>query len=229
MSSSNKSGHNNSWNVYVLCVGWNLSSRSVYSKDFQKEHQLSLTAGEDEAQRQKMSCPSLRRMRHHAQVSNSTPSCPVVGRDDSIRFTLSAWINRRQGTTDPELNCGTLDREGELSSRDRRAHPGHRIPEALWSSPWTSWAGPARTILAADEQGMVGALDLPPLKTPIPQPCFSSEQLVSPFPSAVSPLPFHLLRFYFSSQVLLFSCFPFLRGLLQVACFSLLLLCLAFL
>lgn len=36
------------------------------------------------------------------------------------------------------------------------------------------------------------------------QPCFSSEQLVSPFPSAISPLPFNLFYFYFSSQVLLF-------------------------
>lgn len=213
----------------VLCVGWNLSSRSVHSKDFQKECQPSLTAGEDEAQREKMSCPSLRRTRHHAQDSDSTPPRPVVGRDDSIRFTLSALINRRQGTTDPELNCVPwTERENSLPGTAGLI-PGYRIPEALCSSPWTAWAGPARTILAADEQRMVGALDLPPLKTPIPQPCFSSEQLVSPFPSAVSPLPFHLLRFYFSSQVLLFSCFPFLRGLLQVACFSLLLLCLALL
>lgn len=137
----------------VLCVGWSLSSRSVHSKDFQKEHQPSLTAGEDEAQREKMSRPSLRRTRHHAHVSDSTLPRSMVGRDDSIRFRLSALINRRQDTADPELKCGTLDREGERSSRDPRAHPRPQNPRSTpiismdildWTCqdhPGCRWAG----------------------------------------------------------------------------------------
>lgn len=53
------------------------------------------------------------------------------------------------------------------------------------------------------------------------QPCFSSEQSVSPFPSAISPLPFNLFYFYFSSQVLLFCAFRFFSGLFIDFCTSL--------
>lgn len=44
------------------------------------------------------------------------------------------------------------------------------------------------------------------------QPCFSTEQLVSPSLSAISPLPFNLFHFYFSSQVL-FCALGFFSGL----------------
>lgn len=61
------------------------------------------------------------------------------------------------------------------------------------------------------------------------QPCFSTEQLVSPSLSAISPLPFNLFHFYFSSQVL-FLCswllqWPFYRFPRFPLLFSCLLFC----
>lgn len=80
--------------------------------------------------------------------------------------------------------------------------PGHRIPEALRSSPRTSWTGPARTSLAADEQGMVGALDSLPLKTPILQPVSLQSNWLVPF-----LLPFHPFLFIFFIFIFHLKCF----------------------
>lgn len=226
MSSSNKPGHNNTWNVYsALCWMKSLSSRLVHSKDCQSEHYLQFTAEEVEAQSETMGCLRLRRTRHHAWVSDSAP-CSMVWRNspnaNSIRFTLSTLIDSRQGIADPKPKHGTLERERGLL-------PGpQNLRSTLVTSVdvlgWTSrrdvpWAEPSPPQLS---RGWPSPLTLRLWKHPFPSTAsFLFRATVSPFPS-ISPLPFHLLHFYFPSQVLPFSCFPSLSGLLQVTCFSLL-------
>lgn len=214
MSSSNKPGHNNTWNVYsALCWRKSLSSRLVHSKDCQSEHYLQFTAEEVEAQGETMGCLRLRRTRHHTWVSDSAP-CSMVWRDspnaNSIRFTLSTLIDSRQGTADPKPKHGTLERERGLipGPQNLRSTLVTSVDVLGWtcqSRPGRSWAGggPAHWPSAHEN------IHFPA------QPRFSSEQRLVHF------LLFHPFLFIFFIFIFHLKSFPSRAFPPSVACYRL--------